>query len=214
MAINALPQVDVPTRWDALANQLAGPGYFLVDNFLSPTDVQSIRTHALALKAAGSMQKAGIGNNHLHQINRNVRGDFIQWINPEETIEPIQRLHKHFTELIQQLNRTCFLGLKDMELHLAVYPTGTFYKRHSDRFKAKAHRVISAITYLNPDWQPTDGGQLIIYQETSSAIEIEPLAGRLVLFRSELEHEVLPTTAERVSITGWMLDQFAELTFL
>jgi SM-20-related protein len=39
-----------------------------------------------------------------------------------------------------------------------------------------------------------------------------PMAGRLVIFRSdEIEHEVLPATRERLSITGWILDQLVDL---
>jgi SM-20-related protein len=39
-----------------------------------------------------------------------------------------------------------------------------------------------------------------------------PEAGRLVCFRSDLiEHEVLPATRERYSLTGWALDRAPEL---
>jgi len=42
-----------------------------------------------------------------------------------------------------------------------------------------------------------------------------PVAGRLVCFRSDIiEHEVLPSKKERLSITGWMLDQEADLKHL
>ena len=214
MALNTLPQVSESTQWDLLADQLAEPGYFVIDNFLSSAEVLAIRQYALQLKANGDMQKAGIGNQHLHQVNRHIRGDFINWLGPDNELPQIQDCIRKLTELRSALNQTCFLGLKDMELHLAVYPSGTFYKRHSDRFRQQAHRVISAVCYLNPDWQQEDGGQLAMYLENDTAIQIEPLAGRLVLFRSELEHEVLPTTKERVSLTGWMLDQLAGLTFL
>ena len=55
----------------------------------------------------------------------------------------------------------------------------------------------------------SDGGKLIIYIQENGiekAIEIEPLAGRLVCFKSELlEHEVKETFAERLSVTDWLL---------
>jgi SM-20-related protein len=42
-----------------------------------------------------------------------------------------------------------------------------------------------------------------------------PIAGRLVCFRSDvIEHEVLPSKKERLSVTGWMLDQEAGLKYL
>jgi SM-20-related protein len=44
------------------------------------------------------------------------------------------------------------------------------------------------------------------------ALDILPQAGKLVCFRSDqIEHEVLPATRPRMSITGWMLDQLVEM---
>jgi SM-20-related protein len=38
--------------------------------------------------------------------------------------------------------------------------------------------------------------------------DVLPVAGRLVCFRSDLlEHEVLPATRERLSLTGWLIDK-------
>jgi SM-20-related protein len=46
-------------------------------------------------------------------------------------------------------------------------------------------------------------------------VDILPLAGRLVCFRSDqIEHEVLPATRERLSLTGWLLDQHSDLRHL
>jgi len=67
--------------------------------------------------------------------------------------------------------------------------------------------VVSMVIYLNPNWQPGDGGELRLYPSDGSVINIAPKAGTLALFLSELEHEVLPTLKPRYSITGWMLDE-------
>ena len=67
------------------------------------------------------------------------------------------------------------------------------------------------ICYLNPDWKPEEGGQLRMYLEEAQ-LDTLPLAGRLVCFRSDqIEHEVLPATRERLSLTGWMLDQLVDV---
>ena len=67
------------------------------------------------------------------------------------------------------------------------------------------------IYYLNLNWVPENGGNLIIYtqeEDIEQRIVIAPLAGRLVCFESEkLEHEVSEAFAERFSITGWLLDR-------
>lgn len=97
-------------------------------------------------------------------------------------------------------------------MHFAVYPEGTFYKRHLDVFQHTRARKISVICYLNFDWVPEDGGQLRIYlpQEdgTEQQVDLLPLAYRLVCFNSQsLEHEVLPARRRRYSITGWLKDE-------
>ena len=53
----------------------------------------------------------------------------------------------------------------------------------------------------------TDGAEI--------PFDILPAGGRLVVFRSDqIEHEVLLCRKKRYSITGWMLDQLSELSFL
>ena len=92
-------------------------------------------------------------------------------------------------------------------MHFALYPPGAFYKRHLDAFKERNARKISLILYLNQDWQVTDGGQLRMYLP-EQRLDISPLGGRLVCFRSELiEHEVLPAKRDRLSITGWLTNK-------
>jgi len=91
---------------------------------------------------------------------------------------------------------------------------GTFYKRHLDQFKKDDHRKLSVICYLNKNWKASEGGQLRIYV-SGAELDILPVAGRFVCFRSDqLEHEVLPATRERWSLTGWILDQHADLRHL
>jgi SM-20-related protein len=109
--------------------------------------------------------------------------------------------------LIQFLNRALFLSLKDVEVHQTVYPIGSYYKRHLDQFKKDDARKLSVILYLNKNWTEENGGQLRIYTN-DQYFDVLPIAGRLVCFRSDaLEHEVMPATRERLSITGWILDR-------
>jgi SM-20-related protein len=42
----------------------------------------------------------------------------------------------------------------------------------------------------------------MIYLDAET-VEVQPISGRLVVFMSELEHEVLETKVNRYSITGW-----------
>ena len=97
---------------------------------------------------------------------------------------------------------------------MTVYPPGSFYKRHLDQFSTDDHRRLSVISYLNKDWKENYGGQLRVYLP-DGAKDFFPSAGRLVCFRSDMiEHEVLPATHERLSLTCWMLDQISDLRHL
>lgn len=49
-------------------------------------------------------------------------------------------------------------------------PTGAFYRRHLDRFRDDDRRMVSAVLYLNEDWQPQDGGQLRMFWRTVSSM--------------------------------------------
>ena len=78
------------------------------------------------------------------------------------------------------------------DLQFACYRPGGFYRAHSDAQDANSRRVLTAIYYLNPHWGPSDGGQLRMRGRQRQVVELEPLADRLILFDSRLEHEVLP----------------------
>lgn len=98
------------------------------------------------------------------------------------------------------------MGIVRKEFHYAVYPKGTFYKRHLDTFQNDNRRKLSIVCYLNEaDWPKENGGELTIYT-TDQAVDILPLPGRVVLFESQvLEHEVKRVQAsKRLSITGWL----------
>lgn len=91
-------------------------------------------------------------------------------------------------------------------LESALYKKGDFYKKHLDSFRGNANRMVTTVLYLNPNWHPDWGGELVIYSEDSSQVlaKILPEMGKLVVFMSEqIPHEVLPTLHPRVSVTGW-----------
>lgn len=207
-------------KFELAAISLADHGFSLVTDFLSETEVLQLLNVLQQRIDAGEFKKAGIGAGADFQVDNSVRGDYIRWIDRNDARMATTALLGRVDELMQTINRVCFLGLKDYETHFAYYPVGTFYQRHLDQFKADDHRRISFVLYLNTDWQPSDGGQLRLFlpnEETGieEVVDIEPRAGHLVIFRSDImEHEVLPVTKERYSVTGWMLDQIHQLSFL
>ena len=200
--------------FEKLVDGLADHGYAVIDNFLSKQEVEAILEVADFRNALLQFGKAGIGKHQNKQINEAIRGDYIQWIDKEKCAPPISLYLNKLDELTQYINQTLFLSLKDYEVHMTVYPAGSFYKRHLDQFKADDHRKLSIICYLNPNWKEEEGGQLRMHLPGDTK-EILPIAGRLVCFRSDqIEHEVLPGTRERLSLTGWILDQLSDLRHL
>ncbi len=192
---------------DTIIDDLANQGYAVVDSFLNAHEVDSFLELDEFRDGLLHLKKAGIGQKTDFRVNEAIRGDYIRWIDPETANGVVKTYLDRVHELMAYVNRTLFLSLKDIELHMTVYPAGAYYKRHLDQFKPGDHRKLSIITYLNKDWSEDLGGQLRMYTETGS-VDFLPLAGRMVCFRSDLlEHEVLPSKKERLSVTGWMLDQ-------
>ncbi len=200
--------------FDAIADGLAGPGYAVVDQFLSQNEVDAILNLGEFQQASTHFKKAGIGKNQGMQINEAIRGDYIQWLDKTTAPEPSKIYLERLQNLVQFLNQSLYLSLKDVEVHMTVYPAGSYYKRHLDQFRHDDHRKLSVICYLNNAWMPEHGGQLRMYLDDKTE-DILPIAGRLVCFRSDLiEHEVLPATRDRKSLTGWILDQLSDLRHL
>lgn len=186
-----------------IIDELAERGWSLQPSFL-PSDV----THDLAAEcrrreAAGALAPAGVGRGEALVVQEGIRGDQIQWLEPGQSAL-CDRYLALMDELRQELNRTLFLGLEEFECHFALYPPGGFYRTHLDRFRDDDSRCVTAVLYLNPDWQPADGGALRMYLGEGESLDIPPLAGHMVVFLSgEFPHEVLVTHSERLSLTGW-----------
>jgi SM-20-related protein len=149
-----------------------------------------------------------VGQGAERALRPEVRGDWIGWLEPAAGEPELAAYLARMEALRLELNRTAYLGLFDFETHFAVYPAGAGYARHSDRFARDARRTLSTVLYLNADWTEGDGGALRIHLPDGKARDVEPRGGTLVVFASELEHEVLPARRERFSLAGWFRRRF------
>jgi SM-20-related protein len=194
-------------QYEIIIDDLLSQQYSIVDSFFSEEEVALFRNTLLAKHEEDRFKKAAIGNRTNEEIDRSVRGDFILWINEQQQTPSEQLFFKKINAFVDYLNRTCFLGILQKEFHYAIYPTGTFYKRHLDTFMNDDRRRLSVVCYLNEaNWPASNGGELVIYPQGEKETQILPLPGRVVFFESQLlEHEVKPVKAgERLSITGWL----------
>ncbi len=152
-----------------------------------------------------AFKPASIGRGADNTEAPDIRGDEIRWINGSD---PQEQLWLQWMEGLRlSLNRDLFLGLFSYESHFAHYAQGAFYAKHMDAFKGQANRILSTVFYLNNDWKPGDGGELLIYdphEEGRLITTVNPRAGTLVIFLSEeFPHEVLPALNDRYSVAGW-----------
>lgn len=192
--------------FETIISNLITQQYSIVNNFFSSEEVEILRNSLLAKYEADKFKKSAIGNRVNEEIDKTIRGDFILWMDEKNASEAELIFFNKINQLVNYLNKTCFLGILHKEFHYAVYPKGTFYKRHLDTFQNDDRRKLSIVCYLNEDnWLPENGGELTIYTE-SDALDILPLPGRVVIFESQiLEHEVkVVKDSERMSITGWL----------
>lgn len=154
--------------------------------------------------SAREYEAAGTGRGDDYLKNEFVRTDEICWITGESAAGAEWL---NWTGRLQQyLNRRLFLGLFSFESHFAHYRPGDFYKRHYDAFRGETNRVLSVVVYLNPAWNPIDGGELVMYEGDldTDGLKVVPLLGTIVVFLSEeFPHEVLPAKRDRYSIAGW-----------
>ncbi|HEY1772265.1 MAG TPA: 2OG-Fe(II) oxygenase [Gammaproteobacteria bacterium] len=168
---------------------------------------EALRRESKALYEVGRFNAAGIGREAAHQPA--VRGDEILWLEEQASWAPegARLLQDEFSRLRDAINAETFLGLQDFEGHYAVYPAGTRYTRHVDRFKNDSRRVVSLVLYLNEHWNPGDGGELCLYHDLADShpvARIAPDGGTLVCFLSDaIPHEVLEARRPRLSLTGW-----------
>lgn len=201
---------EVNSCYEVIIEDLINNKFAISDGFFSDAEVKLLREELLLKQEEENFRKAAIGNLFNEQVIKSIRGDSILWID-ETTINAVESIFfSKIHDFIAYLNRTCYLGIQEQEFHYAVYPEGTFYKRHLDVFQNDDRRTLSMVLYLNEeDWQADYGGELALYLPMEDGGEtiklIQPLAGRFVIFDSKtLEHEVMKVKQPRYSITGWL----------
>ncbi|MCD2451255.1 2OG-Fe(II) oxygenase [Methylicorpusculum oleiharenae] len=202
--INAPIQTPDDLLMDQLCQNLAEQGWGVLFDYFSPILIEDLRNEVINHAGSTGLTQAGVGRGLDFMVDPSIRSDQTRWLSGETTAQSLYL--EQMEHLRQGINRQLFLGLTYFECHFALYEPGTFYAKHKDSFRGAANRVLSTVSYLNPDWKDEDGGQLILFDPESGAptTRIKPEAGTLAVFLSEeIEHEVLMSHAQRFSIAGW-----------
>jgi SM-20-related protein len=186
-----------------IVDDVAQRGWSQQNIFLPENLTRELALECRKRAAEGELAPASVGRGVLQVVREGIRGDHIQWIEPGQA-ETCDQYLALMDTLRQALNRGLFLGLEDYESHFAMYPPGAFYRKHVDRFRDDDKRMLSAVLYLNDAWLPEHGGHLRMYLEDGVEYDVQPSGGCLVVFLSgDIPHEVLPSTRDRLSLTGW-----------
>jgi len=190
-----------------IADDISSKGWSVSNELFDLIFLSDLLNELNSIWLNDEFKKAAIGRANDQAIQPEIRGDFIYWLNPKN-LSVLQNIYfGKIDELRLFLNREFFLALENFEAHFAVYPPKGFYKRHLDQFLSQQLRMITCITYLNFDWKKEYGGILRIYdyKDDRKFEDVIPNAGTFVCFRSDkIYHEVLPSTKQRFSLTGWL----------
>ncbi|MFC3901439.1 SM-20-related protein [Acinetobacter marinus] len=181
---------------DKILDEMQTQGFSIIDDLYPVEYMQTLQQECS--DHLDQFRKASIQDGVMTEI----RSDHILWIEPDLTLasQHIAQLE----HLSQDLNRYFFAGIRDIEAHFACYHAGEFYALHRDNPQQKNGRVFSTVYYLHSEWQNDWQGQLRLQDIQNQWHIIEPKANRMVLFQSDLLHEVLETKQDRLSITAWM----------
>ncbi|MFV8369880.1 2OG-Fe(II) oxygenase [Flavobacterium sp. LB2R40] len=174
------------------------------EDFLSTHLANNLKQNLLALNQKSLLMEAGIGNSEKVSYDGAIRSDSIYWLDKKHNNAFENEFFTQIEAFIVYLNQSCYAGITGYEFHYSLYEAGDFYLKHLDQFKNNPSRKYSMISYLNSNWQESDGGELLIHQADNNQ-KIAPTQGKTVFFKSdELVHEVLVTQNTRMSITGWL----------
>lgn len=196
----ALDYSDFSANWEQRINDEV-LDIFVHDGFIVIDDVYS-QTALLALQAESGFIDYRDAKLAEGVRKTDIRGDRIRWIT-KDFFAGYYYLQS-INELAHLFNRALFAGIRHSEAHYACYPTGFGYKWHSDNPIGRDERVISAVFYLNDEWTDDDGGQLSIIDSHNNQHQLLPKANRLVIFDSNLQHQVEIAHRQRYSIATWL----------
>ena len=189
---------------EQIIREIENQGWCYRTNVIGPTELRGINQFFQDHREEFRPAKVGSVDNR--QRVEAIRGDHTFWLDPLDPPTVFDPQIKFLTDIKNALNARFFLGLQDFECHLAYYPPGTFYKKHSDRFGKDSSRSLSFVFYLHEEWNAKDGGELVMYHNDGSPLKtITPEPGSFICFLSEdFPHEVKAALKERRSLTGWM----------
>jgi len=192
-------------------------GACVIDDFLGEAQGLKILNEVLNLRKFQEFQEGQLAS---VKAEKSIRSDQITWTDGSSQYTPnIRGLMNTVDKIVMTANKASNNGAlgkynitSRTKAMVACYPgEGTHYVKHIDN-PSKDGRCITAIYYLNKDWDPEkDGGSLKIYSACVKDViaQVDPIFDRVIFFWSDRRnpHEVLPAYRERYAITVWYMDE-------
>lgn len=179
------------TGLDALATN----GFWQIDDCFAAPALHALQTESGFIDYRLANLTAG-------RHAREIRGDRIRWL--DDTCPYGMAYLRAIEHLASWFNATLYTGIQRCEAHYACYLAGFGYQWHTDNPHGRDERVLSAVFYLNDDWGAADGGELVLLDAHDTVQTCQPRANRLLIFNSDLRHQVNITQRTRYSIATWM----------
>lgn len=194
-------------------------GVCVVDDFLGKEKGLAVLKEVIEMHKTGVFKDGQLVTNKLKADLKTIRSDQITWIDGKESYcRNIDCLIRRVDAVVLTANTMKNNGKMGTyringrtKAMVACYPGhGSHYVTHVDN-PNKDGRCITAIYYLNQDWDVRkNGGLLRIFPEgwTDKVADIEPIFDRLLFFWSDRRnpHEVQPAYKTRYAITLWYFD--------
>jgi len=192
-------------------------GACVIDDFLGERKGVRILDEVLDLRKREIFQEGQLAS---VKAEKSIRSDKITWTDGASPPTPnIKNLINMIDTIVMTANKAPNNGVLSnynigsrTKAMVACYPgEGTHYVKHIDN-PNKDGRCITAIYYLNKNWEPKkDGGSLKIYSACVEGViaQVDPIFDRVIFFWSDRRnpHEVLPAFRERYAITVWYMDE-------
>ncbi|KAK9851674.1 hypothetical protein WJX84_007705 [Apatococcus fuscideae] len=186
-------------------------GYAVVEDVFDATWCSRLRGEIEALRRAGALhlnsthlvrgnkqerlEKANIWEAELMQEHIRQACPLLAQINADTTLQTMLSLFHPSLRLTSQA----------IKLQYNAVGQGGCFPIHTDSDEAVDARRVTAIFYLNPDWELRHGGQLRLYPFPDQPVDIAPREGTLVLFPAcSMLHRVLPSERARYCFTVWL----------
>lgn len=185
-------------------SKIAESGWAVIP--LDPSFAEQLKNELENKKKLNLFKPAALADS---MTEKTIRNDLTCWIDENQPTTTESKLLQNLNDLQEQLKNYFRIALTNFEVHYALFPEGHFYHKHNDQKANNNHRFFSFVIYLNKNWNPDHKGRLLIYDKSDSEnnkvqFQMAPEFGQMILFRSDLLHEVEISRAERQSITGWI----------